>query len=470
MDRTKLTSHVARVWDAEIVPTLTEYIRIPNKSPMFDPDWERAGHMDRAVNLIADWCRRQPIAGLKLEIIREPGRSPLIFMEIPAFQCTRPDTVLLYGHLDKQPEMTGWAEGTGPWTPVQKGERLYGRGGADDGYAAFGALTAIAGLQAQGEAHARCVVLIEASEESGSPDLPHYVERLAERIGRPSLVICLDSGCGDYEHLWCTTSLRGVIVGELTVEILREGVHSGDASGLVASSFRIARLLLSRVEDERTGEIKLPELIAPIPEARVQQAAGVAKVLGASLWDKFPFVEGARPVGDDLVQLALGRTWRPTLSVTGAGGMPALKDAGNVLRPKTQLKLSFRTPPTVDPARAYQAIKLALEREPPYGAIVKFEGDHSPGWNSPALAPWLEAALERASKAHFGAEAVYMGEGGSIPFMGMLGARYPEAQFVITGVLGPGSNAHGPNEFLDIPTGKKVTACMAEVLADHARR
>src|SRR6266567_2153944 len=249
-DRTR--AFVQRAWDDDIVPTLTEYIRIPAKSPMFDAHWAEHGHLERAVGLITDWARRRKIEGLAIEVVRLPGRTPVILMEAPG---TGGDTVLLYGHCDKQPEMVGWAADAGPWIPVRRGNRLYGRGVGDDGYAAFAALTAIEALQAQRVEHARCVVLIEACEESGSYDLPFYVDALAERLGAPSLVVCLDSGCGNYAQLWGTTSLRGIVNGVLTVEVLTEGVHSGAASGIVPSSFRIARQLLSRLEDERTGEI-----------------------------------------------------------------------------------------------------------------------------------------------------------------------------------------------------------------------
>jgi acetylornithine deacetylase/succinyl-diaminopimelate desuccinylase-like protein len=452
-------------WEDEIVPQLIEYIRIPNKSPLFDPDWDAHGHMEQATQLIADWCRTRPVEGLQLEIVRLPGRTPLIWMEIPG---SGEGTVLLYGHLDKQPEMVGWREGLGPWIPVREGDRLFGRGGADDGYAAFASLTAIEALQRQGVPHARCIVLIEACEESGSPDLPFYIEHLADRIGEPDLVICLDSGCGNYDQLWLTTSLRGIVVGTLRVEILREGVHSGDASGVVPSSFRIARQLLSRIENPETGLIDDPAFTVDIPPERRAQAEQAGAVLGNEVHGKFPFVEGAGPTHEDPTELVLRRTWRAALSVTGQDGMPALADAGNVLRPQTSLKLSLRVPPTTSTVSAGQRLKALLERDPPYGAHVSFElsmpGD---GWNAPPLAPWLEQAVSDASERHFGQPAVQMGEGGSIPFMGMLGERFPQAQFLITGVLGPGSNAHGPNEFLDIPTGKRLTACVADVLAVH---
>jgi acetylornithine deacetylase/succinyl-diaminopimelate desuccinylase-like protein len=468
METRKLTPFVDGVWDRDIVPQLVDYIRIPNKSPAFDKEWQQAGHMQRAVDLIAGWCKAQPIEGLTVEVVQLEGRTPLIYMEIPG---EGDDTVLLYGHLDKQPEMTGWFEGLGPWTPVMKGDKLYGRGGADDGYAAFASLTAIRALREAGGKHARCVVVIEACEESGSYDLPYYIDALKDRIGKPSLVVCLDSGCGNYDQLWCTTSLRGLVGGDVRIDILTEGVHSGDASGVVPSSFRILRQLLDRIEDARTGRVLLEEFHVSIPQQRAAQAQAAARVLGAAVSGKFPFVPGARPVAADLAEQILDRTWRPTLSVTGAGGLPALQDAGNVLRPFTALKLSLRLPPTAAAGPAVEKLTRILEADPPYGARVSFRAEKgSSGWNAPALAPWLEQSVDAASRRFFGHVPAYMGEGGSIPFMGMLGAKYPEAQFLITGVLGPGSNAHGPNEFLHVPTGKALTACVAQVLADHHAR
>lgn len=470
MHTERLERHVDQVWDDEIVPQLIEYIRIPNKSPLFDPEWKANGHMDRATALIADWCRAQPIQDMTVEVIEHEGRTPLILIEIAGHPEAPDDCVLLYGHLDKQPEMTGWNEGLGPWVPVLEGDKLYGRGGADDGYAAYGSLTAIAALQAQGVPHCRCVVLIEASEESGSPDLPHYVDALQDRIGTPSLVVCLDSGCGDYDRLWCTTSLRGLVVGDLHVSVLREGVHSGDASGVVADSFRVARALVSRLEDERTGHVRVEALHADIPDQRRDQAEAMAAVLGDKVVTDYPLISGMQAMGATHADRILGRTWRPALTVTGADGLPPLANAGNVLRPGTSLKLSLRLPPTTDPVRALEVVRETLEADPPYGAEVRFEGECAGGWNAAPLAPWLDEALQVASRTHFGPGAVHMGEGGSIPFMGMLGEKFPEAQFMITGVLGPASNAHGPNEFLHVPTGKRVTACVASVLAAHLRR
>ncbi|WJI14489.1 MULTISPECIES: M20 family metallopeptidase [Pseudoxanthomonas] len=469
MDTARLDRFVGQLWDAQIVPQLVEYIRIPNKSPMFDADWVANGHMAKAVTLMETWARAQPIAGLQVEVIQLEGRTPLIFLDIPASGAgTGEDCVLLYGHLDKQPEMTGWDEDLGPWKPVLKGDKLFGRGGADDGYAIYGSLAAIMALQEQGLPHARCVILIEACEESGSYDLPAYVDHLAERIGRPSLVVCLDSGCGNYEQLWCTTSLRGMAGGNFTVEVLSEGVHSGDASGIVPSSFRLLRQLLSRLEDETTGRIRVEELFVEIPPERLEQAGKVAQVLGDEVYDKFPFLDGMTPMSDDLTELVLNRTWRPALSITGADGLPPLASAGNVLRPQTSVKISLRLPPTLDGKRAGEILDEVLLRDPPNGAHVELKLEKSStGWNAPPQSPWLTQAIEDASQAAFGKPAMYMGEGGTIPFMGMLGEKFPGAQFMITGVLGPHSNAHGPNEFLHIPMGKRVTACVSHVLAAH---
>jgi acetylornithine deacetylase/succinyl-diaminopimelate desuccinylase-like protein len=468
MDKKLTSEFVDKQWDTSIVPTITEYIKIPNKSPMFDPDWQKTGHMDRAVKLIEGWCRSREIEGMKIEVVRAKDRTPVIFMEIPG---TGKDTVLMYGHLDKQPEFDGWEKGLGPWTPVMKGDRLYGRGGADDGYAAFASLTAIEAVKRQKLDHARIVVLIEACEESGSYDLPYYIDALEKRIGDVSLVICLDSGCGNYDQLWSTTSLRGIAAGTLTVEVLREGVHSGGGSGIVPSSFRVLRALLSRLEDEKTGAILPKEFHVDIPAQRVSQAKATAATLGDLLWKEFPWAGSTKPMATDNTELLLNRTWRPTLSITGASGLPDPKDAGNVLRPRTTVKVSVRIPPTGDAEKATKKLKEIFEKDVPYGAKVHFEAEGpSAGWNAPELAPWLQDSVSRASKTYFGKDAVYMGEGGSIPFMGMLGKKFPKAQFLITGVLGPQSNAHGPNEFLHIPTGKKLTSCVAQVIHEHSKR
>ena len=473
LDMTAVAADAARTWDEDILPSLQDYIAIPCLSPLFDREWEANGHMEQAVQLVEQWCRAREIAGLQVEVVRLEGRTPLIFMDIPAFghEGGREDTVLLYGHIDKQPEMVGWREDLGPWKPVIEGDRLYGRGGADDGYAPYASLAAIEAVQRHGGQHQRCVLMIEACEESGSPDLPYYIEHLSDRLGDVSLVVCLDSGAGDFDRLWATTSLRGMIAGDLRVDIITEGVHSGDASGVVPSSFRILRQLLDRIECPQTGRLLAEALHAEIPQQRLDQAQVTAEILGDEVRSAYPFLDGAEAMGSDPAELVLNRTWIPTLSVTGAGGLPDLAVAGNVLRPFTALKLSFRLPPTVQHEEALAAIREKLESDPPYGAKVSFHAEKGAnGWNAPPLAPWLEESVARGSQEFLGHTPAYMGEGGSIPFMGLLGEKYPEAQFLVTGVLGPGANAHGPNEFLHIPLAKGLTACVSVVLDAHSRR
>jgi acetylornithine deacetylase/succinyl-diaminopimelate desuccinylase-like protein len=457
---------IARFWDDAILPALVDYIRIPAKSPHFDADWARHGHIEAAVKLAAEWCARHAVPGMKLEIVRLEGRTPVLLAEVPG---TGKGNILIYGHLDKQPEMTGWRDGLGPWTPVIESGKLYGRGGADDGYAVFCALAALRALHEEKRPHARVTMLIECCEESGSYDLPAYLEALEARLGTPDLVVGLDSGCGNYDQLWGTTSLRGLVNGVLTVEVLTEGVHSGDASGVVAESMRVARQLLDRIDDAETGVVKHAAFHAQVPVERAEQAKRAAEVLGDDIWRKFPFVKGMQPMTADLADLVLNRTWRPMLAVTGADGLPLPASAGNVLRPKTSLVLSLRLPPTVKAESAARQLKAILEADAPYGARVKFDyGQAATGWHAPKTAPWLDAALETSSIKNYGKSVMWMGEGGTIPFMAMLGARFPRAQFLITGVLGPHSNAHGPNEFLHLDYAKRLTACVADVLAAHA--
>jgi acetylornithine deacetylase/succinyl-diaminopimelate desuccinylase-like protein len=469
MDIGKTKEFVGERWDTSIVPTLSDYIAIPNQSPMFDPQWATNGHLDKVVALFTNWIKQQNIEGLTHEVVKLGQRTPVIFVEVQATKKQNAATVLLYGHMDKQPPLeSGWLEGLHPYKPVIRDGKLYGRGGADDGYALFGALTAIQAVKKQNIPHDRYVVLIEACEESGSFDLPFYIEHLKERIAVPTLIVCLDSGCGNYEQLWMTSSLRGMVTGVLKVEILKEGVHSGHATGIVPSTFRIARSLLERIESVNDGTI-IKDFHVEIPAHRVEQAKYCADVLGNSVHEEFPFVDGAGPISHDNVKLLLNRSWAPALAITGVEGIPALQNAGNVLRPYTSLKLSLRLPPTLPAVAAANRLKEILEKDIPYGAKATFTWDKAgAGWESPALQPWLEKAVGDASEAFFQKKHVYTGEGGSIPFMGMLGEKFPKAQFLITGVLGPGSNAHGPNEFLHIEYGKRLVSAVAYVLAEQA--
>lgn len=478
MDKKENISFINEFWDQNILPTLMEYIYIPNKSPAFDKDWLTSGHMDKAVKLIANWCQKHALKNMTLDVIQLENKTPLIFIDIPlqdgssASSSEQSDEcILLYGHLDKQPEMTGWDKYLHPWKPVLRGERLYGRGAADDGYAVFSSLAAIKSLQQQQIPHARCVILIESCEESGSIDLPFYIEHLKDRLGNPSLVICLDSGCGNYDQLWVTTSLRGGLDGFLSIDVLKNGMHSGMGSGIVPSAFRILRQLLNRIEDIKTGDVLLKEVEATIPTERQQQIQKTANALSKTFVNDFPFITGVQPEASSISELIMRNTWKAALSVVGCDGFPPTANAGNVTLPNITVKLSLRLPPTCDHQKALAAFKKTLEDNPPYQARIQFNMPESrPGWNAPLSEPWLVSSLNDASKNYFGKEALYMGEGGSIPFMGMLGEKFPQAQFVITGLLGPESNAHGPNEFLHITAAKKLTACIAQVIEDHYNR
>ena len=462
-------------WDGDIVRQLTDYIAIPAKSLAFDPNWAANGHIEAVVRNAASWVEAQKVPGLTLEVVRIAGRTPVIFFEIASTRPGSQQTALMYGHLDKQPEFSGWRADLGPWTPKYQDGKLYGRGGADDGYAVYAAIAAVQALKAQDTPHPRIVGLIETSEESGSPDLLPYIDALRPRLGDVGLVVCLDSGAGNYDQLWLTTSLRGMAAGTLKVDVLTEGVHSGDASGLVPSSFRILRQVLDRLEDSATGRLLPDSFHCDIPPERVEQAKATAAILGDDLFKRFPWVhydcggaaQSVLPMTGDPVDALLARTWRPTLSVTGAEGLPALQDAGNVLRPYTAFKLSLRLPPLVDGAAATQELKRLLEDNAPYQARVTFEsaGASATGWNAPASAPWFAQALDAASNAFFGAPCGYIGQGGTIPLMSQLSEGFPTAQMMVCGVLGPRSNAHGPNEFLHVPYAKKLTAAVAEVIA-----
>jgi len=471
-------AHVSNAWDGDIVQRLSDYIAIPAKSPMFDADWLAHGYLETVVRNTAQWIEAQKLEGLVLEVVRLPGRTPVIFFEVAATRTVQAgvseQTVLMYGHLDKQPEFSGWRKDLGPWTPKYEDGKLYGRGGADDGYAAYAAIAAIAALKDQKVAHPRILGLIETCEESGSYDLLPYVDALRTRLGDVGLVVCLDSGAGNYDQLWLTNSLRGMASGVLRVDVLTEGVHSGDASGVVPSSFRVLRQVLDRLEDSATGRL-LPGIFhCEVPPERLAQARATADILGDEVYKRFPWAhydcgganQSVLPTTTDPLQALLNRTWMPTLSVTGAEGFPAMKDAGNVLRPFTAFKLSLRLPPLVEAATAVQALKTLLEDNAPYQAKVTFESSGgATGWNAPTTAPWFEQALNDASQAHFGAGCGYIGQGGTIPLMNMLSQGFPKAQMMVCGVLGPKSNAHGPNEFLHVPYAKKLTAAVAHVIA-----
>jgi len=472
MDAKKTKESIEKDWNDSILKTLEEYIRIENQSPAYDPAWETNGYLDKVVHLLTTWVKSQNIPNLTMQVLKEEKRTPLIYMSIPATpDCKSEESILMYGHCDKQPPLfEEWDKELHPYKPIIKDGKLYGRGSADDGYATFAAIAALKTLTSQGLPHPKISIVIESCEESDSLDLIYFMKKLYKEIGQVGLIICLDSGCGNYEQFWLTTSLRGIASGTLKVRMLKEGVHSGSASGVIPSTFRICRQLLDRIEDNKTGEVLLKDLYVDISQKRIEQANQAAQALGNVIWSEFPFLEGCQPLHKNNAELLLNKTWKPQLSITGAAGMPHVNNAGNVLRAETQLQLSMRLPPTANAHKCTELLKHTLEKDAPYGAKVTFQADEpASGWESPILADWLDKSIQTASHTFFGKPAVQLGEGGSIPFMGLLGEEYPKAQFVITGVLGPQSNAHGPNEFLHIEMFKKVTGCVAHILADYAK-
>ena len=440
-------------WEERILPALAEYTRIPCLSPAFDPDWAERGAINEAAELLRAWAHEQD-GGLATEIVQLPGRTPVLLVE----NGGAGDPILIYGHMDKQPPLGDWRPGLSAFEPVREGDLLYGRGTADDGYALFAAVTA---LLASDGGRGRVVILIEASEESGSPDLSAYVEHLRARIGTPSLVICLDSGCLSYDRLWLTSSLRGNLVANVRVDVLTEGVHSGMGGGVVPSSFRILRKILSRLEDEATGEILLPELRGSgIPEDHRRALSEVAQEFTDNA---LPTVDGLHLLGKSAGDRLIARAWSPALEVTGMDGLPAVRDGGNVLRPFTTAKISLRLPPDVDAQLAADALISAITTDEGAHITIDLEGVAN-GWVAPPLDASNTAALARVSQASFGHPVGFHGEGGTIPFLADLKRSFPSTQFVATGVLGPHSNAHGPNEFLHIPMAKAVTHAVAELL------
>jgi acetylornithine deacetylase/succinyl-diaminopimelate desuccinylase-like protein len=463
MDFDRLQEFIAGRWRDSVMGPLSAYIAIPAKSPAFDVNWQTTRQLDRAAEHLAGWARGALAAtpGAVVEVLRLEGKTPMILIDIPGAAEAPP--IILYGHLDKQPEMTGWSEGRDPWTPVVEADRLYGRGAADDGYAIFSAVLSVLALQDQDLVYPRCLILIEGCEESGSGDLPDYVALMARRLDRnPGLIVALDSIAGDYDRLWTTTSVRGQVQGVLRVRTLTAAVHSGDASGVAPAPLRVATRLLSRLEDPATGEV-VADFQVPIPKARRAQAEAASRF--ADLGTALPFDAGVRPVSDDRAELLLNRAWRAQLAVIGLDGLPGVEEAAAVIQPEISLKIGLRLPPTLDANGAADRLKALLEADPPYGSVVRFDTTMiAAGWEAPPLAPWLEDALNEGSVAMFGAASLLFGGGGGIPFLAALAERFPEAQFLVTGVLGPESNAHGPDEFLHLPTAKRVTAVLAVIL------
>jgi len=463
---------VSQTWDESIVPKVSEYIAIPNQSPDYDPEWATNGLQEKAIHLLLDWVHAQPLVGATVKLLEEPGKTPFMHINVAPTAGYKGDGhILMYGHMDKQPPMLPWAEGLDPYIPVLRDGKLYGRGGADDGYAVFAAVTSIVALQKAGIPHAHITVVIEAAEESGSDDLPHWIDKIRGDIGDIDLVLCLDSGAATYDRLWLTNSLRGTMNVVLKIETLTVAMHSGLGGGVVPDVNRILRVLLDRLEDSATGEIKVKSMHVPLPESARVCLEALNDIPRADFMKQYPFLPGvhAEPDGTN-ADLTRRTTWMPSITLVGYDGVPEVAKGGNVLRTAVSVKLSCRLPPGASPAAVGKEIKALLEADVPHGAhvTVTLSTGASAGWTPKELQPWLVQSLNKSSTEVWGKGFGAYGIGGAIPFMTMLGEMFPRAQFVVTGVLGPESNAHGPNEFLHVDFGKGVTRCVIATLRDHA--
>lgn len=460
---------VNKYWDETIISALSDYVRIPCRSTFYDAEWEKNNYLKTAAEYIVQWVKQQNILGLKAEVIKLNNFAPLIFIEVAATTENNDKTALLYAHYDKMPESTGWEDGLSAWNPVLRADKLYGRGAVDDGYAVFTFIAAIKAMQEQKIPHNKFVLMIEGAEESDSGGFAEYAELLRDRIGKPNFVLILDAECKDYRRLWVTTSTRGLINGFLNVEMLTVSEHSGAASGIVPSTFRIVRQILDRVEDKTTGKILLNSLQNEIPPHIVEAAKQTVSILGESIYKDFHFISGAKPVTNDLVQLILNNTWGSTLCITGAEGFPIFKDASNAIRPSTKLKLSLRLPPRVDVVKVGEEFKTILETNPPYGAKVNFTFEAPPekAWEAKNLhATWLSKVFDEASEIFCGEKTASIGTGGGIGTLTIFDKIFPESLFLLTGCCGPNSCPHGPNEFLHIPYVKKMTCALTYVFAE----
>jgi acetylornithine deacetylase/succinyl-diaminopimelate desuccinylase-like protein len=465
IDFSRLSDYIDKQWDESALPSLCDFIEIPALSPSFDADWEENGYLDAAIETFVSWVKSLPLEKTTISVHRLKNRSPLLLITIEGDVSNE---VLFYSHLDKQPEASGWSEGKGPWKPVIEDGWLFGRGSVDDGYGGYAGILSVLGLQEQGIAHPTCRFLIETGEESGSPDLELYLDELKPQLGTPDLVIVLDTGGMDYDRLWVTQSLRGIVAGTLSVQVSSVGVHSGHGSGVMPSSFRLARQLLSRLEDEKTGEI-LPEwLHLEINDEMKKTCSEIVKMKGDEMKD-FPLLEGVKKQVEDPLDIFITMNLKPSLSVIGADGIPPIESAGNVLRTNTDLKISIRTPPGMKASVVAKKVQKLLEENPPNGAHVTAKmTEVADGFLSPQLPESISSALEDACKEFYGNNSMSLFIGGTIPVMAMLQSRYSDSKFIITGAGGPGGNAHGPDEKLHIPTAKKVTKCMSSAVAGMA--
>ena len=454
-----MTSHlISEFWDKKALPSLMDFIRIPALSTAFDAEWKKHGYLYQTCEHVAAWIQKQ-IPDAKCEIIQDGERTPCLFVEILSKNVEKNDTtVAFYGHFDRQPEASGWGEGLGPWNPVIRNGKLYGRGTSDDGYSVYMMIAAIAALREKQIDHPRCIGIFETQEESGSLDLPYYLQKLKDRFNNPTSLFVLDSHCGDYQRVWLSASLRGIMSGTLTVKTLDHGVHSGTYSGMVPDAFAIAQTLLTRLHDPITGEVKIDACHTQIPETRRQQLTYASEVLGDLVWNHSPLLEGVSTKLNKNDEILVNITWKPALTVIGVEGLPCIANAANVVTKEVKFALSMRLPPNINTKLAAQSVRETLLKNPPYGAHVDWTNVNvHPGWAMKSANVKNEELLDQASQIVFGQKAVFTGQGGSMSVIADFEKTFPNSTIVLTGILGPDSNAHAPNESLDIQYTKQLT-------------
>ncbi len=464
IDLDSMMERSEQIWEQSILPSLSEFIEIHALSPDFEPDWEKLGELQATIDLFCKWLDEQGIEGMSYEVHSINKHTPVLLVTV---EGTGPGEVLFYSHLDKQPSRPElWSEGLHPLKAVRRDPFLFGRGSVDDGYGGYVCATSIRLLQEAGIPHPKATFLIETCEESGSFDLPPYLDNLSAKLGSPDLVVVLDSGGPSYDHIWITEALRGLVSGTLSVTVSHEGVHSGSSGGAIPSSFRIQRILLDRIEDSKTGNLLIPEMYVEISDKIKQEAKALGNILGENMWNSLPVVDTLVVDSKDADQLLLDINWRPALTVIGADGIPSIQTAGNVLRTNTDLKLSFRIPPGVKAEEVQNIIKQILERDPPYGAEVTYHpNEPADGFHAPPLHKGVADALDRASEHLTGHSSMATWVGGTIPFMAMIQSKFPNACFLCTGSSGPGNNAHGPDEKLHIPHSKRLNVVLASAIS-----
>lgn len=461
-----LKNTIEQFWLEEAQPTLMDFIRLPSKSTAFDPQWKEHGYLLQACRLAANWIQKI-IPDATCEIIEDEGKTPCLFVEIGSNDLERQEkTIAFYGHLDKQPENEGWKDGLGPWTPYFDGEYLFGRGACDDGYSVFAMITAVETLRRSKMKHPRIVAIFETQEESGSSDLEGYLHQLKAKIGSPECFIVLDNQCGDYNRLWLNTSLRGNISGTLSVSTMSYGVHSGSFSGIVPDPFTVAMTLLGRIQHPETGEILLDTLQAQIPALRLKQIQEVSLRMGDQIWKTAPLLENVQPKYGNNDAILIQSTWKPSLTIIGIDGIPSIQNAGNVIQGSVSLRLSFRIPPGIDIDNALQSINDCFTQNIPYGCSVTWNSlEYLPGWCAPSHSVKYEKLFHDAGEQVFEEKTLACGQGASIGFIPKFEKLFPKTEIILIGVLGPQSNAHSPNEALNVLYTQKLIETIAIVLS-----